>query len=116
MRRTLIALLPAAALSLVAVPVFAQTFQGPYPYSNDVYPSGGGVSEPYGTYTPAPSAGYPSPLGIIGAPLAVAAAPFAAVGAGFAPPSATYGYAPRRTCGVFQESTGGGRYTAVCGP
>ncbi|RBP15916.1 hypothetical protein DFR50_107186 [Roseiarcus fermentans] len=93
MRRVLISLLPAAALSLAALPAFAET----YTPNGGAYPSGGGVTLPSDTYTPAPASDA-SPLMILGAPLAV-------VG---------YGTTEQPRCGVLRDFNN--RYTAVCGP
>jgi hypothetical protein len=95
MRRILITLLPAAALSL-AVPAFAQTVYTP---TGGTYPDGGGVTMPSDTYTPAPGGAIPGPMTIVAAPLGFLG--------GFA------GNA-RSNCGVIHNFNG--QYTAVCGP
>ena len=96
MRRILISLLPAVALSLAAAPVMAED----YTPNGGTYPSGGGVTIPSSSYTPAPSA-LPGPFMLLGAPAAMIT-------------GGAVASSPRPNCGLIRDFNG--RYTAVCGP
>jgi hypothetical protein len=97
MRRILMSLMAAGALSLGAAPVFAQTTYTPVTPMGGTYPSSA-VNMPADTYNPAPSAP---------APMSALTAPFAIMGGGYASSA-------RPNCGVYHDFNG--RYTALCGP